>query len=145
MPGSDPSGVCPMLHKSGLPSVRRDLRFPHCLDSWVYPILPETAILPHPLLLHPPGAEHKPSSLSLPQQVTSSSPPIIFTALCWAHSSSSQPSCAGAPQPEAVLQTWYNECWVEGNNHFPLPTDYVWAVSPKFHHIQRKSRLQFSA
>ena len=103
------------------------------------PYLMKTAISPHP------GAQHKPSSLSLPHQLTSSSPSIIFTALHWADSSSSHLSCAGAPQPKLVLQTWYNACWVEGNNRFPLPTDYVWALCPKFHHMQRKSRLQFSA
>lgn len=95
------------------------------------------------LLLHPAGA--KPSSLSLPQQVPSSSPPIIFTALCCARSSSSPLSCAGAPRPEAVLETRDNDCWVEGNNRFPRPMDYVWAMCVNSHHIQRESRLQFSA
>lgn len=46
-----------------------------------------TAILAHHLLLHPAGTEHKPSSLSLPHQVTSVSSLIIFPAQCWAHSS----------------------------------------------------------
>lgn len=49
------------------------------------------AILAYPLLLHPAGAEHKPSSLSLPHQVTPVSSPVIFTAQCWAHSNSSTP------------------------------------------------------
>lgn len=70
--GEDPCRPCLMLHKNGVPSIGRELRFPHCPYFWGLPYLKKIAILPPSLLLHP----LVPSSLSLPHEATSSIPAL---------------------------------------------------------------------
>lgn len=87
--GEDPYHVCLVLHKNGVPSMGRDLRFPHYPCFWGLPYLMKTAILPPSLLLYPLVQSTSPAHSA---SLTRLQLPILWSSpRRWAHSCSSTP------------------------------------------------------